>query len=140
MSDALEVAVAVVQRGDRVLICQRLPDASFAHFWEFPGGKRDPGESIEECLHRELGEEVALRIIIRDPLPVIDQTYPNVHLRLFGFWCEPANASDEPVPLQCQSLRWVTADELLKYRLPSASAPLIEAVRRRLVSPDGANP
>jgi mutator protein MutT len=133
MSHRLDVAIAVVRRGPRVLICQRLADASFPHFWEFPGGKREPGETVEQCLHREMAEELALPITVHEIIQVVEHDYTNVRIRLHAYWCEPARAADEPTPIQCQQLKWVLGDELAEYRFPPASEPLVQAIRQRLL-------
>jgi mutator protein MutT len=134
MSHRIDVAIAVIRRGQRVLICQRLADASFAHFWEFPGGKREGQETIEQCLHREMAEELALPVAVREVIQVVEHDYPNARIRLHAYWCEAARASDEPTPIQCQQLKWVSGDELTGYRFPPASEPLVEAVRERLAA------
>src|SRR5262245_48911718 len=64
----LEVAAGVITRGDTVLVCQRKPDGSHPLKWEFPGGKRQPGESLAACLRRELHEELAIDAVIGDEL------------------------------------------------------------------------
>jgi 8-oxo-dGTP diphosphatase len=60
MTNPVHVSAAIITRNGRVLVCQRRPDQPHAGKWEFPGGKREAGESIEECLRRELSEELGI--------------------------------------------------------------------------------
>ena len=57
----IDAAIAVVIRNGKVLVCQRKEDDTFGGFWEFPGGKQEDGETLHECLARELAEELAIR-------------------------------------------------------------------------------
>lgn len=64
----LEVAAGVIVRGDAVLVCQRTAEGSHPLKWEFPGGKRQPGESLPHCVRRELHEELAIDALVGDEL------------------------------------------------------------------------
>ena len=121
-----DVAVAIVFHDSRVLITRRKTGGVLGGYWEFPGGKVEPGESLENCVRRELVEE--LGIIIQ---PVISFTptghqYPDQHITLHPFLC--THESGKPKPLACEEIRWVKPVELRSYSFPSANQPLIEQV------------
>ena len=78
----IDVVIAVVVRDGKVLVCQRRDDDTFGGYWEFPGGKLEPHESHEQCLARELREELAIRIRPLDPLEPIEHDYPHARIRL----------------------------------------------------------
>ena len=127
----MEVVVAVIVRNDEILICRRRDDAAhLAGYWEFPGGKREPGESIEECLARELREELAIRTHIVHVLTPIEHDYPAVHVRLIPFLCGPPDT--DPRPVECQHVVWVAPNALQNYTFPPANARLIEQIAAHL--------
>jgi 8-oxo-dGTP diphosphatase len=129
----VDVALAIVLRGSRVLIARRKSTGAFAGFWEFPGGKREPGETIEECLHRELWEELAIRAKPVMSLPPIVHDYPQVQVRLHPYLC--LHEAGEPQLIQCQALRWVEPRDLHHFEFPEANAPLIEQIIAALPPP-----
>ena len=90
----IDAAIAIVLKAGKILVCQRKADDTFGGYWEFPGGKQEDGETLEQCLARELREE--LNIAARPTLlltPVMHD-YPEVLLRLHPFLCE--HESGEP--------------------------------------------
>src|SRR3954454_21204073 len=74
-------------RAGKVLICQRPEGKSFAGYWEFPGGKREPGETLEQCLRRELREELAIEVTPVHALSTLDHDYPRGPIRLHPWVC-----------------------------------------------------
>lgn len=125
----LDVAVGILVRGDSILITRRRSDSSFAGSWEFPGGKREPGETIEQCLVRELWEELALRVIPETPLPAVEHAYPTTTVRLAPFFCRDADPTLPAVKLiGVADARWINPADLPHYAFPPANAPLIQAV------------
>ena len=124
--------IGIVTRAGRVLVCQRPEGRSFAGFWEFPGGKRERGETLEDCLRRELWEELALRVTPVGGLPTIDHDYPRGPIRLHPFVC--TDAGSEPKLLACREARWVEPAGLRDYQFPPANDALIEDVIHYLES------
>jgi len=124
---AIEVAAALVWHRGKLLITKRHDDVHLGGFWEFPGGKREPDETFEQCLARELSEELGIEVIIGELLESLTHNYPErtVHLRFFR--C--AWLRHEPRPLGCVELAWVTADQLAQYEFPEADARLLEKLR-----------
>jgi mutator protein MutT len=123
----IEAAIAVVMRNGKVLICQRRDDDdALPGYWEFPGGKCEAGETLEQCVIRELREEVNIDARPITPLPPIEHDYSHALIRLHPFLCEHANG--EPELLECQQAVWIEPHELLDYRFPPANEELIERV------------
>ena len=120
---AIEVAAAVLRRDGRLLITRRPPGAHLAGLWEFPGGKRKEGESHEECLRRELREELGVEAAVGTLLREVRHAYPEkvVHLRFY----ECRLVRGEPEPIGCRELRWVLPDELASFEFPPADAELL---------------
>ena len=130
-SPPIDVVIAVIQREDgHVLVCQRKPQGHLGGYWEFPGGKREPGESLEQCLVRELEEELAVRVRPLYALGVIEHDYPAVRVRLHPYLC--AHPDGVPQPIACQRVEWIAPPRLLEYRFPPANDALIAQLVRRL--------
>ena len=122
-----DVAAALVFRGGKLLITQRYTDAHLGGLWEFPGGKREPDETFEECLARELREELGIEVTVGELVESLTHQYPEkaVHLRFFHCrWQQ-----HEPQTLSCAAFKWVTAAELNAYTFPEADAQLLETLR-----------
>lgn len=130
----VDAAIAVVVRGEKILVCQRKQDDTFGGYWEFPGGKQEEGETLEQCLARELSEELAIVARPIQRLTMIEHEYPHVSLRLHPFVCD--HEDGEPQHLECQASAWIDAEALRDYRFPPANESLIEEVveymRRRI--------
>jgi len=120
---AIEVAAGLVFRDGKLLITQRPAGGHLAGLWEFPGGKREPNESFEDCLQRELDEELGIEVQIGALIESVTHEYPEktVHLRFFRcVW-----RKNEPQTLGCPAFRWVNAEELARYNFPAADAGLL---------------
>jgi mutator protein MutT len=124
----VEVAIGIVARGGRVLVCRRREDGAdaFAGLWEFPGGKCEPEETPETCVRRELREELGIEVTPTAKLAVIEHQYPTVHVRLHPFVCRLD--AGEPSAMSAAEARWVGCDELSGYRFPEANAGLLKAL------------
>ena len=127
----VDVVIAAIIRNGNVLIAQRRENDSFASFWEFPGGKREPGETLEQCLARELQEELAVCAVPIEALRTIEHRYERIRVRLHPYVC---TCDEEPQPLASQRLAWVPAEKLREYNFPAANAGLIEELLARLAS------
>jgi len=125
--DPIEVAAGVVFRKGRVLIAQRRPGDHLGGCWEFPGGKREPGETFERCLQRELQEELGIEVDVGEWLGSVTHPYPEktVHLRFYR--C--AWRRHEPRALGCHAIAWVTASQLSRYAFPPADEALLQKLR-----------
>lgn len=124
----VEVAAGLIHRDGRYLIARRKPGVHLAGFWEFPGGKREMGESLTECLQRELFEELSVRIDQPIPYRVIRHDYLDQIIELHFFLC--AIEQGEPVPIGCEEIRWVSPEDLTQFTFPPADYAVIDALRR----------
>jgi mutator protein MutT len=127
----VEVAAGLVYREGRYLIARRKADVHLAGLWEFPGGKREPGETFEECLERELFEELNIRIGAPVPFQVVRHRYPEKTVELHFFRC--GIESGQATAVDCAEIRWVWPHELADFEFPPADRPIIEALRRQSV-------
>ncbi len=123
----VEVAAAILFREGRLLITQRLPQSHLAGMWELPGGKRKPGESLRECLVRELREELDIRVVVGELFETIEYDYREKTVCLNFFKCRYGGG--EIQALGCQRFAWVHPDELGNYRFPPANQPLMKRLR-----------
>jgi 8-oxo-dGTP diphosphatase len=122
----IQVAAALIVQEGRYLLTQRRAGVHLGGFWEFPGGKRESDESLEDCLRRELREELDIEIAQPVPFRVIRHDYPEKAVELHFFRC--SILSGLPRPLGCADLRWVAPEELAQFPLPPADQPLVEAL------------
>jgi 8-oxo-dGTP diphosphatase len=126
----IDVAIAVVVDGGKVLICQRKKEDTFGGFWEFPGGKREGEETLQACLARELFEELAIVVEAVGTYPPITHDYPNVRLTLHPFRCKLV--SGELKLIECQKAQWVEPGKIRQYRFPPANAALLAQIEKDL--------
>jgi mutator protein MutT len=118
---------AVIERGGRFLVTRRLEGTHLPGYWEFPGGKCNPGETHEACLARELREELGIDARIGAEIVAIEHAYPERTVRLHFYRCEIAG---DPRPLLNQEMRWVSRDEMRTLAFPEADRKLIELLTR----------
>lgn len=113
-----------------VLITRRKAESVYGGYWEMPGGKREPDESLKDCVGREMREELGIEVAVGNPLDVIEYVYPHGHVRLHPFYCEHLHGDLRN--LEVAEHRWVQPGSLHGYSFPPANAPLIEQVLRDL--------
>jgi 8-oxo-dGTP diphosphatase len=116
------VAAAVIERGDRFLLTRRQQGVHLEGYWEFPGGKCEPGESLQVCLLREIREELDVSAAVGDELLTTAHDYPDRRVKLHFLRCEIAG---DPVPQLGQEMRWVARAELAALHFPPADAELV---------------
>lgn len=133
------VAGVITDARGRILLARRTEGRDLAGLWEFPGGKREPGESPEAALARELHEELGIEVEIGAPLVAVPQRYPHKRLRLdvrhIRTWRGSARGHEG------QALAWVPPARLASYPMPPADIPVVAALLqpdRCLVTPDPA--
>jgi 8-oxo-dGTP diphosphatase len=125
----LVAAAALVDVDGRVLICQRPEGKALAGLWEFPGGKLEPGETPEDCLIRELEEELDIRVshACLAPFVFASHTYDSFHLLmplyLIRRWEGQVKAREH------KAIAWVKPARLDDYPMPPADAPLVAWLR-----------
>ena len=119
-----EIGVGVIWRGDHILIAKRKTDQMLGGLWEFPGGKRQAGESLEETVCRELLEETGLTVQIGAPYPIVKHAYTHFKITMTAFRC--VYLSGKPSPNTSDELKWVPVSDLNSYPFPKASLKVIE--------------
>jgi mutator protein MutT len=123
----VEVSAALIFRDGKLLITQRPAKAHLGGLWEFPGGKREPDETFEQCLVREIREELGVEISLGELFKSITHAYPEKTVHLKFFVCRLLDG--EPQPLGCKAVKWVTKNELTGFEFPAADARLLEKLR-----------
>ncbi|HYM85645.1 MAG TPA: Nudix family hydrolase [Pseudoxanthomonas sp.] len=131
------VAAVITDARGRILLARRTDGRDLAGLWEFPGGKREPGESPEAALVRELQEELGITVQVGAPLINVPQQYPDKRLTLdvrhVTTW------QGTPRGIEGQALAWVAPEKLTRYPMPPADRPVVAALLqpdRYLVTPE----
>ena len=126
---SIEVVAAVIRRGDRIFATQRGYGA-YKDWWEFPGGKMEPGETARQALVREIREELDAEIRIERFLQTVEWDYPEFHLTLHCFWC---SLEGDALHLnEHEAARWLGADELSEVRWLPADEGLLPLIADEL--------
>ena len=123
----IAVTAGILRRDGRILICKRPEGKRLAGYWEFPGGKLEPGETPEECLKRELFEELGFEARIGN---IFDARVEREFREFIILYYEVEIASGEPRALEHAEARYVTAGELPNYRFASSDAGVAEKLMR----------
>lgn len=123
----IEVSAGLVFRHGLLLITQRRPQDHLGGLWEFPGGKRHAKESDEECLRRELMEELGIEVEIKELLDTVAHAYPEQTVCLKFYRC--GWKGNEPRALGCDDFAWVGREQLGGYTFPAADAQLLEKLQ-----------
>ena len=126
----IEVVAAIIREGDRVLATQR-GYGEFEGMWEFPGGKIELGEEPVEALKREIGEELAVEIVVEGLVCTVEYAYPNFHLTMHCYFCSIANG--EVKLLEHKSARWLRRDELNEVEWLPADVSVVNSLRQQLM-------
>ena len=119
------VAAGIIWRDGRFLAAKRPSGASWAGYWEFPGGKREAGESIEQALARELEEELGIHSVRSIPWRRLQHAYPELLVDLH--FMHVVEFHGDPVARDGQELCWVTPEEAQTLEfLPADTDVLLE--------------
>lgn len=122
------VGTGIIVRDGKVLIAQRPKGKSLAGFWEFPGGKLEEGETIKQCLVRELQEELSIKATVGEFIMSTSHEYEHGSFSLEVFFVFiPDNI--EPKNNVHQQLKWVTPQEMDLYTFPVADIAIIEKLK-----------
>ena len=122
------VAAVITDARGRVLLNRRTENRDMAGLWEFPGGKREAGESSEQALARELHEELGIDAEIGAWLMDVPQRYPDKHLTLEVRHVRSWKGT--PRGREGQAIAWVAPDKLGRYSMPPADLPVVAALRQ----------
>ncbi|MEM7726793.1 MAG: 8-oxo-dGTP diphosphatase MutT [Cyanobacteria bacterium P01_A01_bin.45] len=121
------IGVAVIRNEQgQILIDRRLPEGEMGGLWEFPGGKIEAHETIEECIKREIKEELDINIEIGEHLTTVDYTYTKSRVTLIVHNC--LHISGIPKPIECDEIHWVNIKDLKDYTFPEANKQIISVL------------
>ncbi|MEC4891435.1 MAG: 8-oxo-dGTP diphosphatase MutT [Oscillatoria sp. PMC 1051.18] len=124
------IGVAAIEndRG-QILIDRRRASGLMGGLWEFPGGKVEAGETVRECIQREILEELAIEVEVGEHLITIDYTYSEFSITLIVHICR--HQSGIPQPIESSEIRWVSVEQLDRFAFPEANQYIIAALRDR---------
>jgi A/G-specific adenine glycosylase len=121
-----DIAAGVIWCGQQILIARRPPRGLLGGLWEFPGGKRKADETLEDCLVREVREELGVEVRVGALLTTVQHAYTHFRITLHAFHCH--YVSGEPQAIGCTAWKWVSLSELENYAFPAANHRIIEAL------------
>ena len=133
----LHVACAIIEQDGKVLVAQRSASMSLPLKWEFPGGKIEAGESPEECLNRELQEELAICVQINMALPSATHSYPDFTVTLYPFTCRLTGGSI--TMNEHHALKWLEPHQMPGLDWAAADLPVIHNYLAATVPPENSS-
>lgn len=122
-----DVTAAVIQNRKKILITKRPEKGLLGGLWEFPGGKKEPQETLEECLKREIREELDIEIEVGECFIQVPHAYSHFRITLYCFFCRKSKGRINP--LGVGDFRWVHPAELDLYPFPRADQKVIEFLK-----------
>ena len=122
----IEATAAVIQHEGKFLITKRPATSPLGHCWEFPGGKIEKGETIEECVVREVKEEVGIEAKVKRRLQSLWYDYTHGRIHLHFVLCD--YVSGTPQTLGCTDIKWIEAHEFPDYDFPPADVGVIKTI------------
>ncbi len=124
----IRVTAAIIELENKILIAQRkAKDSLFGGLWEFPGGKIEDGETPEECMARELKEELEIEVEVGTLITSNKHRYPHGIYELLVYKVE--HISGNFVLNDHNEVKWITIDELSKFDFPPANTPIINYLK-----------
>lgn len=121
------VTAAIILNESRVLIGRRKPNQALGGYWEFPGGKVENGESLVDCLKRELQEELGVNAkVSEDIFMLVDHTHDGGDIQLIAMLADIGD--QQPVGTVHDFLAWAPIEELLSYKLAPADIPIAQKI------------
>jgi A/G-specific adenine glycosylase len=124
-----QVTAGIIWDGDRLLITRRPPKGLLGGLWEFPGGKLEPDESLEDCLKREIREELGIDIDVGACLTSVEHAYTHFKITLHAFECRYQGGRIQLIGVD--DYRWILPRELDGFALPAADHKIIDMLKRR---------
>lgn len=125
------VVAAVIIQGNRIFATQR-GYGTFKDWWEFPGGKIEPGETPQEALKREIREELATQIEVGELIQEVEYDYPEFHLSMQCFLC--TIVGDAPTLLEHEAAKWLDKDTLYSVNWLPADVSILQQIEKHLIS------
>lgn len=118
--------------GYELLVTRRKHDTVFGGYWELPGGKADPGEGVDDCVCRELSEEVGVLVEVIGALSDVVHTYAHGTVRLHPRLCRMLPDSPPPANLHVAEHRWCPLERLDEHEFPPANEGIVRELREVL--------
>lgn len=122
----VQVAAALIWKGEKFMICQRPLNKTRALEWEFVGGKAESGETLEQALIRECREEIGVEVKVGDIYMEVDHVYPDITIHLTLFNAEIADG--EPQMLEHNDIRFITPSEVGDYEFCPADDEILKKI------------
>ena len=123
------IGVAVIwDETGKILIDKRRLGDSFGGLWEFPGGKKEAGETIENCIKREVLEELGIEVAVEKHLITIEYNYSEIRVKLHVYHCRYLRGI--PKAIECDEFRWIILDEIDGFTFPEANEQIITALKK----------
>lgn len=126
----VQIGAGVIWKEGQILISQRPLEGLLGGLWEFPGGKLEKGETIAQCVQREIQEELGIKVSVGKRIAEIDHAYSHFKITLHVHDCQ--YISGKPQTLGVRAFRWVSPPELKQFAFPAANQPVIDKL---LISP-----
>ena len=124
----IRVTAAIIELDDKILIAKRKSeDDIFGGLWEFPGGKIEDGETPEECMARELMEELEIKVEVGTLITSNKHRYPNGIFELLAYRVQ--HICGNFVLNDHDEIRWITIDEISNFEFPPANTPIINYLK-----------
>ncbi len=124
------VTAAVIRQDGKLLLAQRPSEGLLGGLWEFPGGKVEPGESLPQCLRREIVEELGAEIEVGEPFGVYEHAYTHFSVTLHAFLCRLL-PGEEPQPIQPSDLCWAAPDDLRDFPMGKIDRQIAKRIESR---------
>jgi A/G-specific adenine glycosylase len=123
-----QVAAGIISKGNQLLIAQRPAKGMLGGLWEFPGGKQEEGETLEECIVREIREELGIEIEVVERLTSVEHAFSHFSITLHAMAAR--YVSGEPQTLGCADWKWIAPEELDQFALPRADRLIVDFLRQ----------
>jgi A/G-specific adenine glycosylase len=122
------IGVAVVINDqNQILIDRRPSEGLLGGLWEFPGGKIEANETVEDCIKREILEEIGIEIRVGKSLITIDHAYTHFRVTLYVHLCQYVSGTTRAI--ECEEVRWVTLEAIESFPFPKANTQIIAALK-----------
>jgi len=122
----------IINDENKILIGQRPEGKALAGLWEFPGGKQEEGETVEQCIKREIKEELSVQCEVKDFLLTVSKEYEHGAFQLMVYTASIKDMENLTANVH-QKLLWVTPKEMDNYDFPPADAEIIDFLKKNFI-------
>ncbi len=125
----IHVSAGLIRKNGQFLISKRLKGSHLEGYWEFPGGKQEAGETIQNCLEREIEEELDLKVRAGQVSLIIGHEYETKIISLHVMDC--TILTDDPRAIECQEFKWVAPEDFKKFVFPPPDIKVIDFLSKQ---------